>query len=1156
MLSPMPSTSAVKPRVAVLVVAALLGCAAGAARAGESPDIGIAQLGLETWTPDAGLAGSWVRAIAQTPDGFLWLGTSGGLSRFDGLDFVNLTAAADPALPGNGVSALAGRSAGGLWVGFDVGGVRVLENGGLFELAELRPVEALTPVSLLEWPAGTLWIGTASGLYRWRAEALDVVAPVGVRPDGEILKLTPDPRGGLWVRSRAEGLWRIDAGGAHTVPDAPGCAGIDSALTADGRPIVACVNGVWERDVSGTWRIVDESDYPGRVFVDRSGVLWIGGYGGLRRRTGSTLELLPPESGLGDYRVRSFYQDTAGSLWIGSYTAGLARLRRGAVTPVGMPEGLAIEGTTGVLGAADGSLWIGTSSQGALRWQPGRGVLERWGRAEGLPSDWVYAIAADRTRAGRVWLGTDAGLVELDRGRPRLVERGEGRTAAEVRLLYADPRQPDTLWVGGTSGGLDELHGGFVARHDERNGLRLDRVSELRRLNSGELLAAGEAGLFRYDGGRWHPLESAGGELRSVRTFTEAPDGALWLASTERGLVHWRDGRGSSYGEREGLASNLVFSLQLDRSGGLWLSSDEGLARMLVADFERWERGELDAVPFERLAERDGLRDRECNGWGRPASWALDDSRIVYPTSHGVALLDPAGLIEPDLSPDRVFVGRAWTGSRALGRGGPWRLGPEERHLRVRFGAVDFLRPESIQFRFRIDGLEEHWNSAGAKREVNYSYLPPGRYEFRLQARLPGHDWVGAPNAAGLVVDPKLWESAELRLAVLALTALAGLAVYRWRTRVERLHGEAIARERAFLREVVDTSPNPVFAKDRDLRYTLANRAAAGVYGLAPKDVVGRSDRELAGRVEGMEPILDVDRDVLATGEDQILAETPVADASGAVRWFRVVKRPLRGASGAVEQVLGTAVDVTDFKVTEERLRRRESELRASREELRGLTRQLIEAQEEERRRLARELHDDLTQRLAGLAMLTGSLARTGAHERDPEVEQGLEELRGELEQLASDTQALSRDLHPALLENLGLLEALRAECATFGERSGLKVRFEGRHLPAELPPEVSLVLYRIAQEALRNAQAHAESSEIRVTLSAPPGEVVLAVTDAGVGFAPQERTGGRGIGLASMAERARLIGAALEIDSAPGRGTRIAVRVPLPRPAPPTPSD
>ncbi len=1108
--------------------------------------VGLSQLGLERWGRESGLAGSWVRDIVKGADGFLWIATSGGLSRFDGYSFVNLTAATDPALLASGISALAERSEGGLWLGLDAGGVRVYDGDRVREVQGLEPLHNVRPEGLLEEPAGTLWVATPSGLWRWRADRLQAVGPPSGVAVGaaEIRALRRGRSGGVWVRTRAQGIWRIEGDSIRRVPDAPGCYGIDLESMGEDRLVTACVDGVWECDADGVWREIDPDDYPNRIFVDRSGSLWIAATKGLKRRIGRTWDHQQDTMRLPDYRARAFLEDDDGSIWIGSYAGGLARLREGVVTAVGASEGLVIDGPTGVLGSRDGSVWIGTANMGVVRWHAERGVLERWDVTRGLPTNWVYSVAEDRSRSGRVWLGTSAGLVVLEGGSPRLVERPEGRTRSEVRLLYADPQQPGTLWVGGDTGGLDELRAGGARRHDARNGLSLDRVSDLQRLRSGRLLAVGEEGLCLYDGERWQPLVHDSLDVRSVRSFVEAPDGTLWLANWKHGVVRWRGETVVWFGEREGLHTNTLYSLQLDASGGLWCSSDEGLARLRTADFERWLRGELEKVPVELLSGREGLRDRECNGWGRPTSSQLPGGRFIYPTSRGIAILDPSRLAEPRLEAPSLYVDRVWTGERVLPVDSPWRLGANERDLRVSFGAIEYLRPEALQFRYRLESAEREWNFVGAVREAHYTDLRQGRYRLRLQARLPGSDWVEFPRQPELIVKPLPWQATWFRLLMVGLVIALTAAALRWRIGVETRHAGILAEERAFLREVIDTSPNPVFVRDDRGAYALANRAAASIYGLEPDALEGRTPADFA-RLPGMESIEALDAEVLASGAERRLEEQPVVDGSGVERWFRIIKRPGRGPGGRGKRVIGTAVDITDFKRADIELRREQARLLVSRERARTLARQLIRAQEDERSHLARELHDHFTQRLAGLAMLAGSAAR-GAKAGRSAGARRLTEVQTELERLAREAQQLSRRLHPPALDELGLEGALRVECDVFARRTGMAIEFSSRGDVDEPTPEIALALYRIVQEALRNCHGHAGTSAARVSLTGSRSTLVLEVADAGVGFDPTEAPGGPGIGLSSMRERARLIDARFDLESAPGRGTTVTVTVPL----------
>ncbi|MDQ1348371.1 MAG: hypothetical protein QG573_1745 [Acidobacteriota bacterium] len=1129
--------------VALGTLALGLPAAASAPRAGEF-EVGLGQLGFETWTTDQGLAGNRVRDIAETPDGFLWIATSGGLSRFDGRQFLNFTAASDAELPTSQVSSLAVGPDGELWIGFETGGVRVSKHGRLATDPRLAALPPAPVASLAVDSAGTLWIGTERGLFRATSSGLENVAPSTAGATAEIRRVTRAPEGGIWVRTRLHGIWRAEGGGAKAIDDAPECLGHDVSALADGGLVTTCASAIWERrSAAEAWHRLASDVRSARHLVDHEGGLWYADSEGLKRRRRVRPESMATADRLGDHRVLAFLEDSRGEIWIGSFAGGLARLRRGAALAAGEPEGLPVRGTTALVAGAEESIWMGSWKDGLYRWHPQKGLLGHWGSAEGLPSGAVWALAEDPRHPGHLWVGTAAGLYELEAGRVRRLERPEGRTAEPVRLLVAEE---DRLWVGGETGGLDEHLPGGVRRHDARNGLELDRVSALQRDSAGGLFAGGDRGLYRLEGASWRKVDLGLKDFHTVRALARGTKGGLWIASDSLGLVHASEGAALVYGERQGLPFNQIFSLELDSFGGLWLSGNQGLFRIDVEDFERWTRGEIAKIPTLALDGRDGLRERECNGWGRPASTRFPDGRLAYPTLDGVAIVDPERVSHSTLLPTEIFISGAATGSRLLFPQGTVRLGTEERHLRVHFGAIEFERPEAVAFRVHLEGAGRDWVPAAAANEAEFAYLPPGGYRFRLQARLPGQDWVEAASSLSIVVRPKLWESDAFRLFVMALTAAAALALFFWRTRIERHHAVELERERSLLRDVIDISPNPIFAKSRDLTYSLANRAAAEIYGLEPRDVLERSDAELAHRARGIEQLDALDREVLDQGAERIVPEARLVDAAGRTRWFRVVKRPRLAPSGEVDQVIGTAVDVTDFKAAEEQLRRHEAELEASREELRRLARELLVAQEEERRRLARELHDDLTQRVAGLAMLVGGLAQAVERGRAQNLSRTLGDLGRELESLASDTQALSRELHPALLESLGLEEALRTECATFGERSGLRIRFESQGVPSELARETSFVLYRISQEALRNAVEHSQAGEAVVRLVVVAGELELEIVDSGIGFDPSEPRPGAGLGLVSMAERARLIAARFEIDSAPGRGTRISVRVAL----------
>jgi signal transduction histidine kinase len=219
-----------------------------------------------------------------------------------------------------------------------------------------------------------------------------------------------------------------------------------------------------------------------------------------------------------------------------------------------------------------------------------------------------------------------------------------------------------------------------------------------------------------------------------------------------------------------------------------------------------------------------------------------------------------------------------------------------------------------------------------------------------------------------------------------------------------------------------------------------------------------------------------------------------------------------------------------------QRIRRRHAE-----REARSLGGRLITAHEDERRRLARELHDDITQRLAGLAIDAARIeGGTGSPDR------GARTIRDGLVELSEDVHALSYRLHPSVIEDLGLVEALRAECERIARQEPLRVDLDSSEVPQKLPSDTAICLYRVAQEALRNVVRHAKASDVNVSLLGSDGGILLTVRDNGTGFDDRRKVDRTSLGLASMRERVRLLGGRLEIESQPDRGSAVVAWVPL----------
>jgi two-component system, NarL family, sensor histidine kinase UhpB len=264
-------------------------------------------------------------------------------------------------------------------------------------------------------------------------------------------------------------------------------------------------------------------------------------------------------------------------------------------------------------------------------------------------------------------------------------------------------------------------------------------------------------------------------------------------------------------------------------------------------------------------------------------------------------------------------------------------------------------------------------------------------------------------------------------------------------------------------------------------------------------------------------------------------------------RWYYVVNTPIRHADGTLSKQ-SMIMDITERKQAEEALKVNETALRNSKNDLQRLAGRLISAQEEELRRLSRELHDDLTQRLAVLAIEAGKLELD--LEKRPDVQGNAVErivrIKDQLIKVSEDVHNISRQIHPTILDDLGLVRAIESECAMFLRRHSITPSFIKDHVPDAIPDDIALCLYRVVQEGLRNIAVHSRAKSCKIVLHLSGDAICLAVTDDGVGFDPLKVRNTPGLGLSSMRERVQLVEGDFAIRSQPGKGTEITVCVPF----------
>lgn len=336
------------------------------------------------------------------------------------------------------------------------------------------------------------------------------------------------------------------------------------------------------------------------------------------------------------------------------------------------------------------------------------------------------------------------------------------------------------------------------------------------------------------------------------------------------------------------------------------------------------------------------------------------------------------------------------------------------------------------------------------------------------------------------------------------------------------------AQSEQLFRYLFEQASLGIAVEDLEGTILLANPALCSILGYHPSELCGMHCSQFANPEDSQDD-WGLFQQLRAGSIDHYSLEKRYVRKDGSRIWGRLNVSMLRDGDSQVPLVFAFVEDITERKHAEHAI----SEM----------NRKLIEAQDQERVRIARDLHDDIGQRLA---LMAAELEQLQGEQRDPRTLACITALRKQAVEVSTDIQFMSHELHSAKLEYLGISAAMRSWCAEFGERQRVEIAFRSHDVPSSLPREVSLCLFRVLQEGLHNAAKHSGTTKIEVDLWEESGQIHLTVNDSGRGFDVEAAMRGRGIGLASMQERVRLVNGAITIQSTPMRGNSIHARVPF----------
>jgi signal transduction histidine kinase/ligand-binding sensor domain-containing protein len=769
------------------------------------------------WQTQDGLPENTVQAFAQTPDHYLWIGTSGGLVRFDGARFVAFDRGNTSAIHENSVFCLTVRRDGSLWAGTDGGGLVRYAKGAFRWYGEADGLTNGFVRAAYEDSQGRLWAGTDDGLFQLAGERFVRVDDTEKIAALAVHAIREDHEGGVWVGGSR--LIRILHGESkeYALEGYPSATRVKTILeSGDGRVWVGTVSGLQRSRgdlANARFERVPGIDNTVRVLrTDRDGALWIGSIGGglVRFREGRFTRMSMPDNPPGS-TVLGLFEDSEQNMWVGMQT-GMLRLSRTAMTTFPLPDVQNADFGT-VYADADGSLWVASTELYHIN--PRRDSAELIATPEAGAR--VRNVLRDRT--GALWVGTDGhGAFRTDGVAAAATKvKGKGPDKLRFTMHYTTHNgltndfvraflegRDGSVWIA-TDEGLNRWRDGAVTSYRMTDGLCYFSIRALLEDRAGGIWIGTDRGVSHWRDGAF-AQDAVVQRLRSEKVWAihEDGDGGLWFGTRGAGLFRWRDGALTAFGTDQGLASNSVYQILEDAHQTLWMSGPAGISSVSRVELDRLaERAALHpAVTLYGLS--DGVEATQMHGGTQPAGTLTSSGELWFPSNRGPVRVLPDQTRLGGLP--QVAIEQVLADGREMPSGDSLVIPPGEGRLQIDYSAIRLRSQERIRFRYKLEGFDKEWVPALNRRVAYYTNLPPRQYRFLVQAFE-----MNMPERVAEASLPFTWRAHFYRtwwFVALCIVVLLGVVFAAYRSRLRQVHArfEGMLEERnRIAREMHDT---------------------------------------------------------------------------------------------------------------------------------------------------------------------------------------------------------------------------------------------------------------------------------------------------------------------------------------------------------------
>ncbi len=776
---------------------------------------------LRVWQSDDGLPNNNVDGLAQTADGYIWVATATGLARFDGVHFEGVHTNLLKGDYNQKVSAVLQVRDGSLWLAMAHGWVAHVDAGKVLIFTNGLP--NVSADTLTEDSQGGIWATypRANGpVFRIAEGQVTDLSQAPGLPFWSSTSLAQDKQGNLWFGKGAQigtfqdnqfkTLIRIPSASLQTNVARIACS-------KSGDMWICYGSQLFKYDQSGHLALLAKLDpaskdtRPTVLLEDSHGALWIGtSDSGLFYYDGSRIEKIPTSH----YEILSLLEDREGNIWVGTGGGGLDQLQPRSMT-VESPWTASPQAVQSICQDSVGNIWV-TMQNGSLICRTSQG----WQKpltGTNWPLGLVTCVAADE-KTSTIWIGTRTHkLCSIENGRFMQWHLSDGLVSHNIHALVVGPA--GDLWIGGNS---PESVQHFQDGHFSTLPIppNIGVIQAMTQDHDGNIWVGTSHGvLLRSKGNRFDAVEGISLSPRSIHSLYATPDGSVWIGYAAAGLARYKDGKYFRATSTQGLFDDQISQIVADGLGWLWLGSDNGIFKIQQQEFEDLADGKINYLRSIRYGRSEGLSGLQANFGVAPGAISSRDGHLWIPLRTGVAVIDPYRVREylqlPPVLLTRVTVDGqtiasydsplpAMSSIDLAKPGGIVHLPPGTHRLEFAFTALSFTAPDNVQFRYKLDGVDENWIDPGTDRSARYAALGSGNYRFEVKACNSDGIWNETGSSLAFSIAPFFWQTWWFRiLAIVVFTSMV-IAIVRYisfrrlQTKVRELEQQAaLDKERA-----------------------------------------------------------------------------------------------------------------------------------------------------------------------------------------------------------------------------------------------------------------------------------------------------------------------------------------------------------------------